>query len=71
MYRPIGNKLNSVIRQRNSSFRRRYNITKADWLYYANDIDNDITNITLTPKNNDKFVVNHVRRASHKNISLG
>ena len=65
--RPIGIKINIVIRSRNAPFQRPQNLKKADWLNYANDIDK---NITPTPEYYAKFV-NLVRRASHENLPRG
>ena len=57
-----------LLNLRIAPFLRRYNIKKAYWPTYANDIDKCIANITPATENDDKFV-NLVRRASHKNTT--
>ncbi|XP_071480569.1 uncharacterized protein [Diadema antillarum] len=69
-HRPIGLKITAVISPRAVPFRRRFNLKKADWKGFSDDLDSAILDLPATPDNYDAFVES-VKSSSRHNIPRG
>ncbi|KAI8511925.1 Prostaglandin G/H synthase 1 [Branchiostoma belcheri] len=55
-HRPIALTVNAVIVPRTAPFRRRFNLSKADWEKFSNDLDQYIKDLPALPTQYDTFV---------------
>ena len=69
-HRPICVRVEPVVVPQATSFRRRFNLRKADWIGYATELDKLILDVEPTPANYNRFVEN-VRMASRRHIPRG
>ena len=69
-HRPICVRVEPVVVPQATSFRRRFNLRKADWIGYATELDKLILDVEPTPANYNRFVES-VRMASRRHIPRG
>ena len=66
-HRPICVSVNPVIVAQLTTFRRRFNLKKADWEGFSADLDSNIEEVDAIPENYRRFV-EMLRMASRKHI---
>ena len=69
-HRPIGLKVNAVIKPRAVPFRRRFNLKKAHWRNFAKDTDSYIKDLPALLTHYGTFV-EMIKRSSRRNIPRG
>ena len=69
-HRLICVRVEPVVVEQATPFRRRFNLRKADWIGYATELDKLITDVEPTPANYNCFVES-VRMASRRHIPRG
>ena len=69
-HRPICVSVNPVIVSQSTTFRRCFNLKKADWEGFSADVDSNIEEVDAIPKHNERFV-EMLRMASRKHIPRG
>ena len=69
-HRPICVRVEPVVVPQATSFRRRFNLRKADWIGYATELDKLILDVEPTPANYNRFVES-ARMASRRHIPRG
>ncbi|CAH1258394.1 Hypp2004 [Branchiostoma lanceolatum] len=69
-HRPIALRINAVIAPRTVPFRRRFNLKKANWDKFAEDLDLYIKDLPVLPTNYDTFV-KMIKKSSRQNIPRG
>ena len=62
--------VNPVIVAQPTTFRRRFNLKKADWEGFSADFDSNIEEVDAIPENYERFV-EMLRMASRKHIPIG
>ena len=62
--------VNPVIVAQPTTFRRRFNLKKADWEGFSADLDSNIEEVDVIPENYERFV-EMLRGASRNHISRG
>ena len=69
-HRPICVSVNPVIVAQPNTFRRRFNLKKADWEGFSTDLVSNIEEVDAIPENYERFV-EMLRMASRKHIPRG
>ena len=69
-HRPICVSVNQVIVAQPTTFRRRFNLKKADWEGFSADLDRIIEEVDAIPENYERFV-EMLRMTSRKDIPRG
>ena len=69
-HRAIGLRVNAVITPRPVPFRPRFNLKKAKWKEFAEDLDSSIKDLPATPGNYDSFI-RLVKKSSRRHIPRG
>ena len=69
-HRPICVSVNPVIVAQPTTFRRRFNLKRADWEGFSPDLDCNIEEVDAIPENYERFV-EMLRMASRKHIPRG
>ena len=69
-HHPIGLRVNAVITPRPVPFRPRFNLKKAKWKEFAEDLDSSIKDLPATPGNYDSFT-RLVKKSSRRHIPRG
>ena len=70
MHRPITITIRSPVTATHCPFRRRFNLKKANWSKFTNEIDQTIANIPAHPNHYNDFV-DLVKKAARHNINRG
>ena len=69
-HRPICVSVNPVIVAQPNTFRRRFNLKKANWEGFSADLDSNIEEVDAIPENYERFV-EMLRMTSRKHIPRG
>ncbi|KAI0212708.1 putative RNA-directed DNA polymerase from transposon BS [Lamellibrachia satsuma] len=69
-HRPIGVLVNAAVTVQTVPFRRRFNLKKANWEQFAQQLDVAVENIPATAESYDQFV-KVLRKVARKNIPRG
>ena len=69
-HHPICVSVNPVIVAQHTTFKRRFNMKKADWGGFSADLNRNIEEVDVIPENYERFV-EMLRMASRKHIPIG